>query len=162
MSDQTEVVVHGGCQCGKVRFAASLSSYDAYYCHCRMCQRAFGNIFATYVGVRKANIAWEGSGPAYYESSKIARRGFCARCGTPLTFEYHAHDKMDLALGALDHPEVFTPKMHCGVESRVASFHTQDGLPEKRIAEFEHIVKKWKDAYGEDVVPGIEAAKKAR
>ena len=36
----------GGCQCGRVRYSARLESDDAYLCHCRMCQKATGSIFA--------------------------------------------------------------------------------------------------------------------
>ncbi len=34
----------GGCQCGRVRYAAEVDSDDAYLCHCRMCQRATGGV----------------------------------------------------------------------------------------------------------------------
>jgi hypothetical protein len=33
-------------------------------------------------------------------------------------------------------------------------FHKADGLPEKRIDQIEHIVKKWKTAYGAQAAPG--------
>jgi hypothetical protein len=46
------------------------------------------------------------------------------------------------------------PVAHFGVESRVASFHRPDGLDEKRIDDVEHIVKKWKAAYGQGASPG--------
>jgi hypothetical protein len=46
------------------------------------------------------------------------------------------------------------PTGHCGVESRVPSFHQPDGLKEVRVDEVAHIVKKWKAAYGEDATPG--------
>jgi aspartate-semialdehyde dehydrogenase len=34
----------GGCMCGQVRYLARIGSDDAYLCHCRMCQRASGNV----------------------------------------------------------------------------------------------------------------------
>jgi hypothetical protein len=146
MSDTIEL--RGGCQCGAVRFRASAAKNEAYYCHCAMCRRAFGNIFATFINLPKADVTWETRAPDYYASSKIARRGFCAKCGTPLTFEYEDSKKMDLAVGALDHPEALKPVMHVGIESQIATFPMNDGLPGKRIDEFEHIVAKWKAAYG--------------
>ena len=154
MTTETTVELAGACQCGAVRYTARAKSHDAYYCHCSMCQRAFGNIFAAFFNVKKAGVRWEARPPAYYASSKIARRGFCDRCGTPLTFEYLESENMDLSVGSLEHPERMRPVMHVGVESRLASFHKPDGLPEKRIEDFEHIVAKWKKAYGEGVKPG--------
>jgi hypothetical protein len=154
MSSDAPIVLAGGCQCGAVRYSAKAASHDAYYCHCRMCQRAFGNIFATFFNVKKEDVTWEKGPPAYFASSKIARRGFCASCGTPLTFEYHESKHVDLGVGSLDHPEAMKPVSHCGVESRIASFHRPDGLKEVRVDEIEHIVKKWKAAYGEGASPG--------
>jgi len=148
------IELSGGCQCGAVRYRAQAANDEAYYCHCRMCQRAFGNIFATFFNVKKEDVTWEKGPPAYYASSKIARRGFCAQCGTPLMFEYHESKHIDLGVGSLDHPEQMRPVSHCGVESRIATFHKPDGLKEVRVDELEHIVKKWKAAYGEQAVPG--------
>lgn len=153
MSDET-IVLAGGCQCGGVRYTARPKSREAYYCHCRMCQRAFGNVFATFFNLEKASVAWEGAPPSYYASSKIARRGFCGRCGTPLSFEYHESRRMDLAVGSLEDPGQMQPVAHCGVESRIASFHKSDGLKEVRVDDIEHIVKKWKVAYGASATPG--------
>ena len=147
------IVVTGGCQCGAIRYTAKPSTYDAYYCHCTMCRRAFGNVFATFLNLPKAAVTWQ-SEPAYYVSSKIARRGFCARCGTPMTFEYDGSPNMDLSVGSLDEPHRMKPVMHVGVETRLASFAFEDGLPTKRIDEFEHIVRKWKAAYGDAAEPG--------
>ena len=42
----------GGCACGRIRFTADVSGADAYLCHCRMCQRASGNVSLALVGVR--------------------------------------------------------------------------------------------------------------
>ena len=49
------------------------------------------------------------TGPVAYASSKIARRGFCGGCGTPLTFEYLDSPRMDLSLGSLDEPGRLRP-----------------------------------------------------
>ena len=64
----------GGCACGRVRFTVPVDSDDAYLCHCRMCQRASGNISLAMKNVKKAAVSWERE-PDYYRSSPIARRG---------------------------------------------------------------------------------------
>jgi hypothetical protein len=151
--------VTGGCLCGAVRYEARATSRDGYYCHCRMCQLAFGNTRAAFINVRKDEVSWTGSEPTYYASSKMARRGFCHRCGTPLTFEYLASERIDLSAGSLDDPGAFKPNEHFAVESRIASWHADDGLPGKRLDEYEKIVELWKKNYGSDVTPGNEAAR---
>jgi hypothetical protein len=150
----------GGCHCGAVRYAASVENNEAYYCHCRMCQRSFGNIFATFFNLPKASVKWLSGAPKYFHSSNIAQRGFCGECGTPLSFEYHDSERMDLSVGSLDHPEAMQPVNHFAVEYRIASFHTPDGLPDDPIDSNEFINARWKQAYGEATPPGPQRAYK--
>ena len=148
----------GGCLCGQVRYEARPDEREGYYCHCRMCQLAFGNTRAAYLNLRKDQVRWL-SPPAYYQSSKIARRGFCSRCGTPLSFEFLESPNMDLSVGSLDEPSLLTPVEHWSIETRVENWHADDGLPGHRLDENTAITKRWKDAYGDDVVPGVSTAR---
>jgi hypothetical protein len=150
----------GGCLCGTVRYEARLDTLEAYYCHCRMCQLAFGNTRAAFINVPKANLSWH-TAPQQYASSKLALRGFCGRCGTPLSFEYLDSQRIDIAVGSLDEPSRVHPVSHFAIETRVAQWHADDGLPGQRLDEHQRLVQRWKQAYGDDVVPGIEATRKA-
>ena len=149
----------GGCLCGSVRYEARPDEREGYYCHCRMCQLAFGNTRAAFVNLRKDQVLWTGVPPTRYASSKIAMRGFCGQCGTPLTFEYLASDYLDLSVGSFDDPSALKPVSHFAVETRVATWHVPDGLPEQRFDQSERINERWRDAYGEGVVPGVEATR---
>jgi hypothetical protein len=149
----------GGCLCGRTRYEATPDHRDGYYCHCRMCQLAFGNTRAAYFNLRKSQVRWTGEPPRYYASSRIARRAFCGHCGTPLSFEFHDSENMDLSIGSLDEPSQMKPTEHWAVESRIAAWHVPDGLPEHRLDENERIMKRWKDAYGDDVQAGVDAGR---
>lgn len=151
--------VEGGCLCGALRYHAAPDHREGYYCHCRMCQLAFGNTRAAFVNLRKDEVRWLTQPPAYFASSVFARRGFCARCGTPLSFEYLDSERMDLSAGSLDDPGAFRPVSHFAVESRVAAWHAEDGLPGTRIDEHLALMQRWRAAYGSDVQPGIEAVR---
>jgi len=96
MSESGPLSMSGGCLCGAVRYEARLDSAEGYYCHCRMCQLAFGNTRAAYINLRKSEVRWL-TPPQYFVSSKIARRGFCGHCGTPLSFEFNDSERMDLS-----------------------------------------------------------------
>jgi len=148
----------GGCLCGGVRYEVRTDHRDGYYCHCRMCQLAVGNTRAAFFNVRKAELRWL-SEPARYASSKIARRGFCARCGTPLSFEYLDGERIDLTVGSLDDPAALKPTTHFAVESRIAPWHADDGLPGERLDANERINQRWRQAYGDDVAPGLDATR---
>jgi hypothetical protein len=158
-STQTEPLT-GGCLCGAIRFEARPDEREGYYCHCRMCQLAFGNTRAAFINLRKDQVTWTAGAPTHFASSKFAQRGFCNHCGTPLSFAYDGSARLDLAVGAFDDPSAIKPVSHFAVETRVANWHVDDGLPGQRLDEYTSLVERWKAAYGNDVVPGVAATRK--
>lgn len=148
----------GGCLCGRVRYEATPDHRNGYYCHCRMCQLALGNTRAAFINLRKAEVRWL-TEPSYYGSSKIAHRGFCSHCGTPLSFDYLDSERIDLTVGSLDDPAAVKPTTHFAVETRIAAWHADDGLPGERLDSNERINQRWRKAYGDDVAPGLDAAR---
>jgi hypothetical protein len=133
----------GGCQCGSVRYAVTVTDDAAYLCHCRMCQRATGGVAAALKQVERAAVRWTTRAPDRYASSPIAQRGFCARCGTPLTYEGIDSPHMDLTVGTFDDPYVLRPTGNSGVESRHAAWRDVSALPDTRTDELPHITSKW-------------------
>jgi hypothetical protein len=95
----------GGCQCGAVRFRAESLGRPSI-CHCRMCQKATGGFYGPFVTAH--GLEWTRGRPKHFASSNLARRGFCAECGTPLTYEYESGEA-ELAIGALDDPALAAP-----------------------------------------------------
>lgn len=137
----------GGCQCGRIRYRVQVDTDDAYFCHCRMCQRATGGVAAAFKNIARADVAWERE-PDRYASSPIAQRGFCSTCGTPLTFEYPDSDRMDLTLGSFDDPGRFQPRYHFGAESIHAQWLDTSGLPQYRSDENQELVDRWMKTVG--------------
>ncbi|WP_062017308.1 GFA family protein [Aureimonas sp. AU4] len=117
----------GGCQCGAVRFRLEGAPGHASVCHCRMCQKAFGALFAPLLNVGEAKLTWTRGEPARFQSSSHVRRGFCAACGTPLTYE--APDGIALAIGAFDDPSDLAPVVQFGVEGRLPYVDRLPTLP---------------------------------
>jgi hypothetical protein len=139
----------GGCACGKVRYVAEIDGDDAYLCHCRMCQRATGGVSIAFKNLPRTAVRWE-SEPDHYQSSPIARRGYCAACGTSLTFEFldPDYEKMDLTIGSFDDPDRFVPKHHFGAEKIHRAWLNTEGLPEYRADESQPLVDRWMNAVG--------------
>ena len=125
----------GGCQCGHVRYAISGPLFGAHICHCRMCQKAFGNFFAALAGVKKSDLRWTAGEPAYYRSSSIVQRGFCQHCGTPLTFAYDHTPHMSISIGSLDDPSMAKLENQFGLEGMVPAFPSLHALPGSRTEE---------------------------
>jgi hypothetical protein len=129
MTSEREPVLTGGCQCGAVRYALYAEPASADICHCRMCQKAMGNLFMATAGVPREDFAWTAGAPATWQSSAIAERGFCASCGTPLSFRYLSGVRISVTTGSLDQPARARPTSQIGIESRVPWFSDLAGLP---------------------------------
>jgi hypothetical protein len=128
----------GGCQCGAVRFRAAEVG-RATICHCRMCQKAFGGAFGPLASVKNEDLAWTRGWPKIYRSSNMGARGFCAECGTPLTYANNP-DSTEMALGAFDSPEKVAPVLAFQPSQKVGWFGALTSLPEKELQGFEAMV----------------------
>jgi hypothetical protein len=121
----------GGSQCGAVRYRISGVPANPHLCHCRMCQKASGNYALPLGFVAREDFALTRGEPAWFHSSGMVRRGFCAACGTPLFFEALDGDGLNVTLGALDEPERAKPALQSGQNSRLSFFHMLADLPEE-------------------------------
>ena len=145
MSLDNRPVYTGGCQCGAVRFRIEGALGDASVCHCRMCQKASGNFYLPLVSVHSARLDWTRAEPKRFRSSSHAWRGFCAECGTPLTYE--APDGVALAIAAFDHPEEIAPTVQWGLEGKLPYVDGVPGLPAHATledVEAEHFLRELK------------------
>lgn len=130
----------GGCQCGAVRFHVEGALGDASVCHCRMCQKASGNFYLPLVSVHDAKLTWTRAEPKRFRSSNHGTRGFCAECGTPLTYE--APDGIALTIAAFDDPAEIAPRIQWGIEAKlpyVDAVHTlpsEDTMADQDAASF--------------------------
>ena len=136
----------GGCACGRIRFEAEVESDNAYLCHCRMCQRASGNVSLAMTNVDRADVRWSHE-PDWYRSSPIAQRPFCAACGSSLGFRYDQDTElMDLTVAAFDDPSRFKPTSHFGAESIHEAWLDTTTLPRTRTDQYQKLVDRWAKA----------------
>ena len=126
------VIVTGGCQCGAVRYRIEGPLGGAGFCHCRMCQKAFGSFGAPLVSVDPQHFRWTRGTPATFRSSPVVARGFCRDCGTPLFMLEDDYGPIELAIGSLDDPNAAAPDHVVGVESKLHWADALPGLPAKR------------------------------
>ncbi len=115
----------GGCQCGAVRFRASTFGRSSI-CHCRMCQKAFGSFVGALVTAN--DLEWTRGEPKRFRSSNKVQRGFCADCGTPLTFEPDSHPA-EVSVVAFDDPDVVPPTIQLNPNDKLAFFDGICSLP---------------------------------
>ncbi len=136
MESSRAPVIAGGCQCGAVRYALYVAPQKSHVCHCRMCQRASGGVFAALAGAPKADFAWTAGAPAIFASSNLAERAFCRECGTPLGFTYVLTEaRQYVTIGSLDAPEAAPIVIQYGVESRLPWVRFCEDVPGEATGE---------------------------
>jgi len=128
-------VFEGGCLCGAVRFRATGAGANRCYCHCRSCRGASGAPFVAWATWPAAGFAVTRGALATHRSSPPVTRGFCAACGTALTYAHRARPgEIDVVLAALDDPAAVAPECHIWWSQRLPWVVPGDGLP--RYAEW--------------------------
>ncbi|MCF1459939.1 MULTISPECIES: GFA family protein [Rhizobium/Agrobacterium group] len=121
--------LHGGCQCGAVRYTAKSPIGNPHICHCRMCQKASGNYFLPLGSVNRDLFQLTRGAPHWFQSSDLVRRGFCTACGTPLFFDIPEADFINITLGSLDDPASVKPVEQANLDSKMPWFAALDTLP---------------------------------
>lgn len=132
MTDQSEDH-HGGCICGAVRYTLHGAPGWSAHCHCRSCQRATGAAFTTWAGLKKEKFEVTAGQVQICNTSPGVERGFCAKCGTSLTYAAEAGWPGEIAVLAptLDDPGIAAPAAHVNVEDQLAWVKLDDGLPRR-------------------------------
>jgi hypothetical protein len=125
MSGVAGNIVSGGCQCGRIRYRTTGAPVDSTaICHCRMCQKAMGNVFGIFATYNFQDVAWTEATPDRFQSSSIGHRLFCSSCGTPLAFLSVDEATVEITVGSLDQPVDSVPTRQVGIEGRIAWTHS--------------------------------------
>ncbi len=132
--------VTGGCLCGAIRYESTAPPNWVSYCHCRMCQKAYGGLFSLVGEFPGETFRYTQGEPTYYQSSAWLKRGFCANCGSPVDGWFADDPEPGILIGTLDHPEDWPPDgRHAGIESKVPWHVITDDLPQIRTDENEFV-----------------------
>jgi hypothetical protein len=121
----------GRCLCGAIRYRCGPLLYPPTLCHCESCRRAAGAHTVGWLTVRQSELVHEAGVPQEYQSSPGVWRGFCARCGTPLTYRNAQRPgEIDVTIGSLDAPGPVAPVDHIWMQDAPAWDRPNDGLPQ--------------------------------
>lgn len=128
--------VTGGCLCRAVRYQSQKAPIKGFYCHCKMCQKNCGGLYMATMRFIGSDFSITQGILTYYQSSALARRGFCSICGTPVAFQYEGNPDVWILLGSLDQPSDWPLTkeaqwgeiVHCCIESKVTWYEINDGL----------------------------------
>jgi hypothetical protein len=104
--------VTGGCLCATVRLVATGKPYRIGICHCLDCRKHHGALFYAAAIFPREAVTING------ETGVYAGRHFCRHCGSSVFAEFG--DEIEVHLGCLDEPDLFTPTYECWTIRREA------------------------------------------
>jgi hypothetical protein len=118
----------GSCLCGRVGYQARGEVTNLCFCHCSSCRRATGAPMVPWGTFSAANFSIVRGRLAEYRSSPKVTRGFCAECGTSLSYRHDDRSgEIDVTLSTLDAPGVLVPEVHIWVEDKLPWVVIADG-----------------------------------
>lgn len=124
------MIISGSCLCGAIRFEATAPPRRVTHCHCAMCRRATGAAVATFATFATESVRWHGE-IARYDSSEMAWRGFCPRCGSSVCFGFKPRpERTYVALGIFDDPGAFPAGFHDWRAAKICWLHVDEHLPD--------------------------------
>lgn len=119
----------GSCLCGAVRFATHGALRGVVYCHCKQCRKQSGHYFAA-TNVPDDRLEIEGAeNLSWYAASDVARRGFCATCGSALFWKHNDLEHTSVLAGAFDAPSGLKAESHIFVADKGDYYEISDDLP---------------------------------
>jgi hypothetical protein len=121
----------GRCLCGAVRYEVSGKARNLCYCHCESCRRAAGSPAVAWGTFDHSTFRVTHGALAEFRSSPPVTRGFCAACGSCLTYRHNARPaEIDVTLATLDEAAQLAPQMHVWVADKLPWVKIGDGLPQ--------------------------------
>ena len=122
---QYALPLHGGCQCGAVRYEIRGQPLAVYICHCLECRKQSASAFGISVRVRRADFVLQSGAPRVWsrptDSGRVLDCLFCPECGSRFWHERHGGntDFVTVKGGSLDEAVDVTGAMHLWVKRKL-------------------------------------------
>ena len=118
--------MRGSCLCGRVTYEVDGPLRPVIACHCSQCRKTSGHhVAATSAPRERVTISGE---VTWYQSSDVARRGFCGICGSSLFWDGKGAN-LAIFAGTLDGPTGLRIEGHIFCADKGDYYEITDGLP---------------------------------
>jgi len=125
-------MANGSCLCNKVKFRIKGRSTSMSHCHCSMCRKVHGALFATYFNTEQVEFLSGEQAIEHHESSTGFMRSFCNSCGSPLPEKSNEGDGYYVPAGLMDDDPGVRPDRHIFTESKASCYAITDELPQHK------------------------------
>ena len=104
MIKQKKKIYHAECLCKGIKIKINGKIRHVSNCHCIQCVKTHGN-FAAYTSCEEKDLLFiNKSTLKWFKSSKIAKRGFCSKCGASFFYKKNKSKNISIAAGMLKSP----------------------------------------------------------
>jgi hypothetical protein len=122
----------GGCQCGRVRFAAAGEPLALYICHCRECRKQSASAFGMSLQMPRAGLTVTAGTPRTWtrdaDSGRRVECVFCPDCGSRLWHQGNQDtETVTIKAGVLDDPPNAASAIHIWVSRKLPGIAIPDG-----------------------------------
>lgn len=131
----------GHCSCGAVRIKVTGPLRLVVYCHCSQCRRQTGHYLAATACDDDRLEIEGGEAISWYQSSDVAKRGFCSKCGSGLFWKHQDAAYTSILAGLFDEPNSLKQESHIFVGDKGCYYDLTDGLPQYQTVPDGLIVK---------------------
>lgn len=132
------MILHGGCQCGAVRYAISAAIQQTYVCHCRECRRQSASAFGISVIVPASGFALtQGTTRTWRrptDSGRMLDCMFCVACGSRIAHSTPGEATISVKGGSLDQPPDLAQAFHIWTSRKLPGVvipHNASQFPEE-------------------------------
>ena len=121
----------GGCQCGAVRYEVSGEAKHIALCHCNDCRKSSGAPMVSWAAFSEGEFTVTKGEIATFNSSGKTMRGFCAKCGTGISYrnEEFLPGIVDIQSVTLDDPDSLVPTAHIQTAERLGWMEKVHEIP---------------------------------
>ena len=117
------------CLCGGVKVKLLGKLRNIHNCHCSQCMKTHGN-YASYTSaledeikfINKKTLKW-------YKSSKIAKRGFCSKCGASIFYKRLKSKGISISAGMIENPTRLKTKINIFTKGKMDYYKLDKKIP---------------------------------
>lgn len=121
----------GSCLCGQVAYAVRNAPDTGTACHCGQCRRQSGHLWAS-ADVPDSDFSLtRDDGLRWFAASPMAKRGFCANCGSFLFWKENGSNSISFSLGSINSPTGLRLAEHIFTAHQGDYYDLNDDLPKR-------------------------------
>ena len=129
MKKRKKLTYYAECLCKGIKVKINDKIKHVSNCHCIQCMKTHGN-FAAYTACEEQNMSFiNKSTLRWFKSSRIAKRGFCVKCGASFFYKKYKSKNISIAAGMLKSPTKLKTYANIYVKNKMDYYKLDTKIP---------------------------------